>query len=645
MHLVIYFCGTGNDGDSFPKQYDYVKKEAGVRTIFVKGCDAPEVCNSGLFPDLKGFAKRFASTLFTSKGNDLTLKAGKTPVKEKNASDHKKKKATELTENEILESLGIRLDRTDIGTKDKQEKIESITLCGYSRGAVTCFEMARALHAINPKIPVDIVANQPVPGNAYQGPLTNAKSIADCSDLSNLRNVSVILGAYTGELVHVNLQTKKQLPSSLHAYKNTYLLIGDPLYKATNISSDRKEFNSNAVLYYVDSQGTAREVPFNKDYKLGSVLNSLDIHPTKEKKYSISPNRFKWLTQEKIEEKALSYETSRLVHRGFFSQILPRLPRKAHRDLIVIPRESHHQLRMNAPDGDEHMHLQMARYLNSNSGELGLVRAGSIKIKEEEARKTYSHHDTESANLFPVASQMQSLFGLKKEMAYRYIDKLHPNRLARKGMEWHSSETLYQWWQRHDKKASPFSTPLTKELVAMLEKAGNQSRNTLLHEKDTLLTLLRESERWLVLKANTATSRYYQVESLRAHVVDALKAIGVNEREIADLNRQILHETGYFFKHWCEGSEAASWSKTKETLELDKAFQEHSRKKPSKENDDALLKAMDNWLNIKEKATSKSRRYELVLEMYEELSEVIASCPYKQSSDTQFDISQWVKYS
>ncbi|WP_131750939.1 hypothetical protein [Legionella erythra] len=443
MHLVIYFCGTGDNGDSFPEQYDYVNKEAGVRTVFVKGCDEPEVCNSEVFPNLKGFAKRFVSTLFKSDEIDLTLKAGKTPDQgEKDAPNQKKKKTRKLTENEILESLGIRLDRTDIGTDDKDKKIESITLCGYSRGAVTCFEVARALHAMNPKVPVDIVANQPVPGNTYQGPLTNARSIADCSDLTNLRNVSVILGAYTGELAHVNLQTKKQLPKSLNAYKNTYLLVGDPLYtvKETVNDSDQKvrEFSSKAVLYYVNAQGEATKVPY-RDHTVGSRLHSLDIHPTKEKKYSISPNRFKSLTQEKIEEKALSYETSRLVHRGFFSQILPRLPRKAHRDLIVIPRESHHQLRVNAPFGDEHMHLQMARYLNSStnsdSGESGLVKKGHIKIKEEEARKTYSYHATESANPFPVASQMQSFFGLKKESAYRYIDKLHPDRLARKGME------------------------------------------------------------------------------------------------------------------------------------------------------------------------------------------------------------------
>lgn len=515
------------------------------------------------------------------------------------------------------------------------EKIESITLCGYSRGAVTCFETARALHELNPHsktpVPVDVVANQPVPGNAYQGPLTNARRIADCSDLSNLRNVSVILGAYTGELLNVNLQVKKQMPASLSAYKNTYLLVGNPVYTTTETTNDKgeavKNFDSNAALYYVDSQGKAKQISFDERYNTGYTLNLLDIHPTKEKKYSIPTNRFKWLTTEKIEEGALSKDTSG-VHRGFFSQILPRLPRKAHRDLIVIPRDSHHQTRVNAPDGDEHLHWQVAKYLDSNHNpnaqQPGLVKEGSVKEKEEKARQTYSLHDNDPPTYFPVASEMQRFFGLKKEMAYRYTDKLHPNRLTRRGMEWHKNETLFAWWQRHDKKISGFPTPLTKELSHLLGKAGGL-RETLLTERDTLLTLFREAERWLILKENTATSRYYQVESLRAHVFECLKEIGVEDREIAALNREVLKETGYFLKHWTEGSKAASWFKTKETEALDEAFKQHDKKKPSKENDEALLKAMDDWLNVKEKEKPKSSRYELVLDMYEQLADVISS--------------------
>lgn len=58
MHLVIYFCGTGNPGADFLKGYDYANVP-NVRTIFVEGCHDPEVCNARAFPDLKGFTERF----------------------------------------------------------------------------------------------------------------------------------------------------------------------------------------------------------------------------------------------------------------------------------------------------------------------------------------------------------------------------------------------------------------------------------------------------------------------------------------------------------------------------------------------------------------------------------------------------------
>lgn len=55
---------------------------------------------------------------------------------------------------------------------------------------------------------------------------------------------------------------------------------------------------------------------------------------------------------------------------------------------------------------------------------------------------------------------------------------------------------------------------------------------------------------------------------------------------------------------------------------LDEAFKTHSQAPHSKASDEALLAAMDKWLDKKEKAPSKSR-YDLVIEMYEQLSDVI----------------------
>ena len=259
MHLVIYFCGTGNPGDSFYNHYDYIDPNSPVRTIFVEGCAHPEVCNAGLFPDLKKFAARFSEQIFNKGNQSLNL--------------------TTMALQDL--TVGILPSRSTINEDDAGEKIESITLCGYSRGAVTCFEVAKQLNKIAPFIPVDIVADQPVPGNYYQAPGTNAASIADCSDLKNLRNVSIILGAYTGAILN-NDQT----------------------------------------------------------------------------------------------------EHVALIHRGFFSQIIPKLPHSAHRDLIVIPRESHHQDRPNSPDGEGHLHMQLAKYLTKQT----LVTPAALAKKPRKQR-------------------------------------------------------------------------------------------------------------------------------------------------------------------------------------------------------------------------------------------------------------------
>ncbi|CDZ79242.1 hypothetical protein BN59_03560 [Legionella massiliensis] len=565
MHLVIYFCGTGNPGNSFPGQYDYVPNDGNVRTVFVKGCEQPEVCNSGLFPDLKGFAGRFTQQLV---GKD-------------------KKIAT--TEDKELESIGIRLDRTDIqGVGD--EEIESITLCGYSRGAVTCFEVAKELNKIAPTIPVDIVADQPVPGNFYSGPGSNVASISDCSNLNNLRNVSIILGAYTGAKTSVNLSVKLEMPEDLTQYQNSYLLV-------------------NNALYYVGADAKAQPLEFNRQYNTTEILEFLKINPEIEGKHSVPTLAMNYLTTHYALE--AQHESTDPIHRGFFSQVVPKLPRTAHRDLIVIPRESHHQNPHNTPDGGEHMHMQVAKYLHKQA----LVNEEDVQRKTEEARAVYTQHQHIAAKQFPAISQLQSFFGLEKEKAYRYVDKLHPNGHLRRGMTWNRGETLINWWSKQDEKASYFSSQLTKDLIKTIEIT--ESNNV-----EQLKTLFQEADSWLIAKENVSTSRYYQVESLRNNIYDQLvNTLHVDKVELYQLNYQNMHRMGYFQKHWTEGSSHASWFKTDETRALDRAFEEHAKAEPSEESDRALLQALETWIEAKK--GTQSKRYDLVVEITEHLQDVI----------------------
>jgi hypothetical protein len=597
MHLVFHFCGTGNPHLEFGDHYDYVNNQF-IKTIFVNGCDTPEVCNSALFPDLKNYAKRLVEGLFNKNENKSQLKT---------------------TNKEILKALGVNVSpiyydeegishhrfASTLKSGNEDNPIESITLCGYSRGAVTCFEVARALNKIVPHIPVDIVADQPVPGNCYQGPGTNANSIADCSDLTNIKNVTVILGAYTGaKMTTFDLHVKLNLPDSKELkkhYKNSYISI-DP------------------QLYYVNEEGIATkvEVP-DEGYNIRH-----NYPPHLEKTYKLD---FSWLELiDKNYKPEVIQEDISQIHRGFFSQIIPKLPRTAKQEHILIPRESHHQNRPNAPTGQEHMHMQVAKFLNQKSKEL--VSDEALEIKIEGARFTYKKVDA-PPTFFPQISQLQSFFGLKKEEAYRYLDKLHPYPNLRKGMLWQQGITLSDWWAKHDKKTLR-STQQTKDLVKRIKITPNDN-------PEALKALYVETEKWLIDKENSSTSRYYQVESLRDNIYHYLiNKFGVEKASLDALNGNTLHENNYFLKHWQRGSAAASWFQTKETDSLDVAFKKHAiTSLYTKEDDEHLISALDEWLKVKQ--NSRTHRYNLVIEMREHLQKIVDDC-YKQDIKKQMTI-------
>ena len=340
MHLVIYFSGTGDSGEAFYGGLGYLHNE-NIVTIFVKGCEQPEVCNSYIFPDLNKFAKRFVAKLFPQN-------------KEVNFPD--------------LESVGVDIEHCQniLYIITNHLLIESITLSGYSRGAATCFEVAKELNKIASHIPVNIIADQPVTGNSYQGPGTNAASIADCSDLTNLRGASIILGTYTGKIYKENIQG--------------------------NIS----------------------------------IKNP--------------------------------------IHRLFFSQIVPVLPGNVSRNLILIPCENHNAVLVNSPGGSQYMHLEIARCLNQQ--DKSLVTDKQVNKITEFVKDTYQQEKDLSNKpaFFPQTSEIQKIFGLIKEEAYQYLDKLHPAYMLRAGFIWEEDETLIDWWNKHDKKNLKFPSKLTMNL-------------------------------------------------------------------------------------------------------------------------------------------------------------------------------------
>lgn len=251
MHLVIYNCGTGDSGYNFAKtQAEYAQslKDKNTQTLIVNGCHHEDVCDDTISPNLAKFANRFVSTVFTknqngqlilskSSSDELAgLKVGIQPTDRQWMYDQKEGKEclvpqeqslskgewmTMETVEEILARRKARLegkatpdtpDKPPKGDenafKNQNEAIESITFAGYSRGAVTCFNMAKSMAKTAPHVPIHIVADQPVPGNLYAMPGTNAASIADCSKLKNVKSVDLTVGAYTGLIDNEGIHSK-----------------------------------------------------------------------------------------------------------------------------------------------------------------------------------------------------------------------------------------------------------------------------------------------------------------------------------------------------------------------------------------------------------------------------------------------------
>ena len=190
---------------------------------------------------------------------------------------------------------------------------------------------------------------------------------------------------------------------------------------------------------------------------------------------------------------------------------------------------------------------------------------------------------------------------------------------------------LIDWWNEQEKNASYFSSQLTKDLVSIIQETDSD-------DIKNLQKLFQCADQWMILKEYTPTSRYHQVASLRNNIFNYL----VNDRnvpaqELYKLNRNTMKITGYFYNHWVEGSEAASWFKSEETLVLNAAFAKHAKNTVSEMNDQDLLNALHLW--ISKKSETQSKRYGLVLEMAEHLEEVINNCylnvqPHHQQKDT-----------
>ncbi|WED42681.1 hypothetical protein [Legionella cardiaca] len=190
--ILFFFDGTHLEGQGRSiLEKDTIPHEDTIR-IYFKGCHGRKTGGNGWFPDIAGAAKRLVST-FTNDTLDL---------------DALKRKFDTDVVIEPFDSAG-----TSPKHYGKVSEIDEILLAGYSRGGVTAFAVAKELNHCKKQTPVRIIANQPVPGNYYNGAGTVVSEVEDLSMCTNIKTASVIVGSYTKQ---VGFSGANQISSFFH---------------------------------------------------------------------------------------------------------------------------------------------------------------------------------------------------------------------------------------------------------------------------------------------------------------------------------------------------------------------------------------------------------------------------------------------
>lgn len=168
MKILFFFSQTGTSGEWYRKQAEeeLLFTQDTIR-IYLRGCQNPNIGNSLLSPDLDIAADHIYNAFEGNKLNFDKLKA--------NLGDG----IYEICCSSPIES---------------PIEIESIGLNGHSRGAVSTFAVAKKLDEL--EIPIDVVANQPVPGEITQNN-NLTKKYRDLSQCNHIRSAHVFLATHS----------------------------------------------------------------------------------------------------------------------------------------------------------------------------------------------------------------------------------------------------------------------------------------------------------------------------------------------------------------------------------------------------------------------------------------------------------------
>ncbi len=522
MHLVIYFCGTSDSGYNFAQNhatYAQELKEHNTQTIIVNGCHHKEVCDSNLKPDLDEFTRRFMTNVFkkNEKGETFLsepsseklaqLKVGIQPPDNRWIYDKELNEIVHVPPDYKCGDFQQLIKKNDDNNFENQnEPIESITFVGFSRGAVTSFNAAKVADKMGIKVPIRIVADQPVPGNLYALPGTNAATIADCSKLKNIETVDLTIAAYTGVTTTEGLAGKlrqlfhrlffsqiiPKLPThsennlsviprnnhwegELSGQQHVDMNLTKQLAKSGLLSQETADKKRDIVTAYYDTHKPL--FPDTKDMQrtLGANVGHLYEHIDQHYLDSLKPEEYqeflcKWW--EGQESKASMFSTQ--LTKDFVSAMRDKNPEKAEEKLINLFTKAEEWLLIKEGTGSSRYHQVM-------------------KLRENVRDYLLAHCDN--------AEEMDDKLG----------------NISRNAMQ--TTNYFEKQWNRESKAASWFKTDTTREL----DKAFKEHAKPDTASKENDEKLLKAMDKWLISKEHSSSSRYELVARMKVQLASAIE--------------------------------------------------------------------------------------------------------------------------
>lgn len=135
--ILFCFAGTFDDGERYSEKMEMNQDfNSDVIRVYLRGCQHKKVGGGVIFPNLDIAAEKISKAFNDNQSINL-----------------------EKLKEELGSAICFMVPKEGLSG---DTKIERIGLQGFSRGAITAFAVARKLDKFN--IPMDIMANQPVPG-------------------------------------------------------------------------------------------------------------------------------------------------------------------------------------------------------------------------------------------------------------------------------------------------------------------------------------------------------------------------------------------------------------------------------------------------------------------------------------------------